>query len=59
LDANVIISAVAFGGIPGEILRRLFAENFLHVTAPNIIQEARRNLTIKLKMNGYLNVTYW
>lgn len=54
MDANVIISAVAFGGIPGEILRRLFAENFLHVTGPNIIEETHRNLTVKLKMNELL-----
>ncbi len=54
MDANVIISGVAFGGKPGEILSRLFAENFLHVTAPNIIGEARRNLTVKLKMSGFL-----
>lgn len=54
LDANVIISAAAFGGIPGEILRRLFAEDFLHVTAPNIIEEVRRNLTHKLKMSPFL-----
>lgn len=54
LDSNVIISAVAFGGIPGEVLRRLFAENFLHVTAPNIIEEVRRNLTLKLKMSMFL-----
>lgn len=54
LDANVIISAAAFGGIPGEILRRLFAEDFVHVTAPNIIEEVRRNLTHKLKLNAFL-----
>jgi putative PIN family toxin of toxin-antitoxin system len=54
LDANVLISAAAFGGIPGEILRRFFAGNFLHVTAPNIMEEVRRNLTFKLKMSEFL-----
>ena len=54
MDANVVISAAAFGGIPGEILRRLFVEDFLHVTSPNIIEEVRRNLTTKLKMSEFL-----
>ena len=48
LDANVIISAIAFGGIPLELLEQLYDRNFYHVTGPNILTEVHRNLITKL-----------
>lgn len=48
LDANVIISAVAFGGKPLEILERALKREFLLVMGPNIVDEVRRNLLGKL-----------
>lgn len=37
IDANVIISAVAFGGKPLEVLKRALNREFHLVTGPNII----------------------
>ena len=48
LDANVIISAIAFGGKPLEILERTLCREFLSVTGLNIIDEVERNLVGKL-----------
>ncbi len=44
LDANVIISAFAFGGIPSNLIDYLYDRDFSHVTGPNILQEVRRYL---------------
>ncbi len=49
LDANIVISAFAFGGIPLEILERLFNGDFQNVTSPQLLEEIRRNLVGKLK----------
>jgi predicted nucleic acid-binding protein len=49
LDANVIISAFAFGGIPSRLFDSLYDRDFSHVTGPNILQEVRRNLIFKMK----------
>lgn len=48
LDANIYISAVAFGGKPLKILERALNREFLLVTGPNILQEVQRNLLGKL-----------
>ena len=50
-DSNVLISAIAFGGKPLRLVERLIDKDFSHVTGPNILQEARRNLVGKLGMN--------
>ncbi len=48
LDANVIISAIGFGGIPLRILEMALSRRFHLVLGPNIIDEARKNLVSKL-----------
>jgi putative PIN family toxin of toxin-antitoxin system len=48
LDANVIISAFSFGGIPSNLIDHLYDRDFFHVTGPNILQEVRRNLVVKM-----------
>jgi putative PIN family toxin of toxin-antitoxin system len=60
LDANVIISGVAYGGIPLEILKRLYSREFTHVTGPNILEEVQRVLINKMgqdesKVDGLVN----
>ncbi len=51
LDANIIISAFAFGGIPSEIMIRLLNGDFRHATSPHLLEEVRRNLIGKLKLD--------
>lgn len=48
LDANVIISAIAFGGLPLAVLDLALCRAFLLVLGPNIIATARRALVGKL-----------
>ncbi len=48
LDANVIISGVAYGGVPLQILNRLYDFDYSHVTGPNILEEVRRVLIHKM-----------
>ena len=48
LDANVIISAIAFGGKPLKVLQHALTREFRHVTGTNILDETRRNLIGKL-----------
>jgi putative PIN family toxin of toxin-antitoxin system len=60
LDANVIVSAFAYGGLPLIILARLYDLDYFHVTGPNILEEVRRTLTHKLhqdenEVNDLLN----
>lgn len=43
-----MISAIAFGGKPLEILDRALSREFNLVTGPNILSEVRRNLLDKL-----------
>jgi predicted nucleic acid-binding protein len=52
LDANVIVSAFAYGGIPLLILARLYDLDYFHVTGPNILEEVRRTLIHKLRQDG-------
>ena len=51
LDANIIISAFAFGGIPSEVMIRLLNGDFRHATSTHLLEEARRNLVGKLKLD--------
>jgi predicted nucleic acid-binding protein len=50
IDANVLLSAIAFGGKPAEILDALFSGRFDHVTCSAVIEETR-TLTILQKKN--------
>jgi putative PIN family toxin of toxin-antitoxin system len=50
IDANVLISALAFGGKPQLVVDRLLAGDFASVTGENILAEVRRNATSKLKL---------
>lgn len=53
LDANVIISGVAYGGVPFQILNRLYDFDYSHVTGPNILEEVRRVLINKMGQHDY------
>lgn len=50
VDANVYISAIAFGGKPLKIMERALSREFLLITGANILQEVRRNLLGKLDL---------
>jgi uncharacterized protein len=50
LDANIFISAIAFGGKPRIIVDKALAREFYLVTSAVIINETKRNLVIKLKV---------
>jgi uncharacterized protein len=49
-DANVFVSALAFDGIPQQVVDRLLAGSFSHVTGENILIEVRRNVVEKLRL---------
>jgi putative PIN family toxin of toxin-antitoxin system len=46
-----LISAVAFGGVPAKVIDLLWDRKFLSVTSPEILEEARRNLSGKLALD--------
>ena len=48
IDANVYISAIAFGGKPLKIIERALDREFLLICGANILREARKNLLGKL-----------
>jgi predicted nucleic acid-binding protein len=50
IDANVFVSALAFDGIPQQVIDRLLAGQFNHVTGENILAEVRRNAIGKLRL---------
>lgn len=50
LDANVIVSAIAFGGVPLAVLDLALCRAFLLVLGPNIITTVRRILVGKLNL---------
>jgi len=50
VDANVLISALAFGGKPLRVVDRLLAGDFISITGENILSEVRRNAISKLKL---------
>lgn len=47
LDTNVYISALMFGGLPGELLDLAFAGEFLLVTSPVLLDELEEKLRFK------------
>jgi putative PIN family toxin of toxin-antitoxin system len=51
IDANVYISAIAFGGKPLRVVERALSREFLLVTGANILHEVRRNLLGKLELD--------
>lgn len=48
IDANVYISALAFGGKPSKIVELALAKKFHLVTSEAILSEVKRNLVRKL-----------
>ncbi len=48
IDANVFISALAFGGKPAKIVEYALARKFNLVTSSAILNEVKRNLVNKL-----------
>ena len=50
IDANVYISAIAFGGKPLKVVEKALNREFLLISADNILQEVRRNLLGKLAL---------
>ena len=51
IDSNVIVSAIAFGGKPLEILDRALSRQFHLVLGPNIIAETKTNLVEKIGLS--------
>lgn len=50
LDANVLVSAFAFGGNPRSVVEVLFADGFRNVVTPRLLGEVERNLILKLEL---------
>lgn len=50
VDANVYVSAIAFGGKPLKVIGRALSREFLLIGGTNILQEIRRNLLGKLDL---------
>ncbi len=50
VDANVYISAIAFGGKPLKVIERALSREFLLISGANILHEVRRNLLGKLDL---------
>lgn len=50
LDANVLISGIAFGGKPLEVIQRALNRKFHMVTGQNILQEVEKNLLGKIQL---------
>jgi uncharacterized protein len=51
LDTNVLVSALAFGGIPEKVLGLFWERSFLSVTSPQILEETRRTLSRKVVLD--------
>jgi putative PIN family toxin of toxin-antitoxin system len=49
-DTNVLISALMFGGLPGEFLDLGFAGGFVLVTSPALLDELDEKLRIKFEV---------
>lgn len=47
LDTNVLISAVVFGGLPGELVEAAREQRFQPILSPEILDELRRVLRKK------------
>ena len=48
VDSNVLVSALAFGGKPKDVVQTLFDGHCLNVTSAQILDETARNLEGKL-----------
>ena len=48
IDANVYISALAFGGKPSKIIELALTRRFYLITGSSILNEVKRNLVLKL-----------
>jgi putative PIN family toxin of toxin-antitoxin system len=51
-DTNVYISALMFGGLPGELLDLAFAGAFLLVSSPTLLDELEEKLRFKFGLEG-------
>ncbi len=51
-DTNVLISALMFGGLPGEFLELAFAGAFVLVSSPVLLDELDRKLRIKFGVSA-------
>jgi putative PIN family toxin of toxin-antitoxin system len=51
-DTNVLISALMFGGLPGEFLDLAFAGGFVLVTSPTLMDELDEKLRIKFELSS-------
>jgi uncharacterized protein len=51
-DTNVLISALMFGGLPGEFLNLAFAGDFVLVTSPALLDELDEKLRIKFEISA-------
>ena len=49
IDANIYISAIAFGGKPSQIVELALSRKFYLVTSTSILTEVKRNLITKLE----------
>jgi putative PIN family toxin of toxin-antitoxin system len=47
-----MVSAIAFGGKPDQIIQALLRRRFFHVTSSYLLEETKRNLTGKLGLDG-------
>jgi putative PIN family toxin of toxin-antitoxin system len=50
-DTNIFISALMFGGIPGEFLDLAFAGAFLLVSSPTLLDELDEKLRLKFELS--------
>lgn len=50
IDANVYISALAFGGKPSKVIELAVARKFNLITSSAILNEVKRNLVNKLEL---------
>lgn len=51
LDTNVLVSALVFGGLPGELLETVLAGEVTAVTSPALIDELLRTLKQKFGLS--------
>jgi putative PIN family toxin of toxin-antitoxin system len=52
VDTNVYISALMFGGLPGEFLGLAFAGGFLAVTSPVLLDELEKSCSSSSDWNA-------
>lgn len=52
LDTNVIISAILFGGLPGQLLSLAQKRSYAMITSPILLDELRGKLSGKFRLSG-------